>query len=109
MWNLLRGRQLSAYKFRRQHPVGLYIADFCCMKKRLIVELDGGQHTEQIEKDKKRTLYLVSKGFRVIRFWDNEVFSQPEGMLEMILKVLEEGDPHPALSLKGEGKIDQID
>jgi len=95
MWNLLRGRQLRDHKFRRQHPVGPHIADFCCMKKRLIIELDGGQHAEQIEKDRRRTLCLSSRGYRVIRFWDNEVLTQPEGVLERILEALEEG-PSPS-------------
>ena len=89
LWSLLRDRQLGAWKFRRQFPIGPYIADFCCMKKRLIVELDGGQHAVEVNKDRRRTRYLNQQGYKVIRFWDNEALVQTEAVLETILKELE--------------------
>ena len=101
LWYLLRNRLLASHKFRRQHPIGPYIVDYCCMKKRLIIELDGGQHAAQIEKDGKRTQYLKSKGYRVLRFWDNEVLTQTKEVLETILAELEKPSPRPLP--KGEG------
>ena len=88
LWSLLRSRQLEAYKFRRQHSIGPYIADFCCLERRLVIELDGGQHAEQIQKDERRTEYLKSKGFQVLRIWDHEVFKETGAVMENILKVL---------------------
>ena len=69
LWAALRGRQLSGFKFRRQHPVDRYFADFVCMEAKLVVELDGGQHAEQFEYDARRSEVLEAAGFRVIRFW----------------------------------------
>jgi very-short-patch-repair endonuclease len=80
----LRGRQLGA-KFRRQYRIGRYIADFCCLEGRLVIELDGGQHLEQVEADRKRTAYmtsLTSRGFLVLRFWNDEVLKQIYAVLE---------------------------
>jgi len=90
MWMLLRSRSLAGYKFRRQQPIGSYIADFCCFRPKLIVELDGGQHAERIEYDQKRTDFLKSEGFEVIRFWDVQVLEEMDSVLEVILKTLEE-------------------
>ena len=90
----LRSREMGGYKFRRQHPIGSYIVDFCCLDRRLIIEVDGGQHVEAIEKDRKRTTFLEMEGFCVIRFWDNEVLKNTEALLERILSVLD-NHPHP--------------
>jgi very-short-patch-repair endonuclease len=84
LWQALRGRQISGEKFRRQYPIGPYVADFCCTKLRLIVELDGSQHMDQIVKDEARTMYLIAHGYRVMRFWDNDVLTNLEGVLERI-------------------------
>ncbi len=73
LWRHLRLRQLGGYKFRRQQPLGPYIVDFVCLAKRLIVEVDGGQHAEQAEEDAQRTAWLEAQGFRVLRFWNTEV------------------------------------
>jgi very-short-patch-repair endonuclease len=73
MWNALRDRRLNGLKFRRQHPVGLFIADFYCAKYRLIVEVDGGIHEHTIEEDLSRTRQLADYGYRVIRFSNNEI------------------------------------
>jgi very-short-patch-repair endonuclease len=96
LWMRLRNRQLEGHKFRRQHPIPPYIADFVCIEKALIVELDGGQHLEFAKKDEARTRFLESKGYRVIRFWNNEVLTQTDAVLEVILAKLDA--PHPALS-----------
>jgi lysyl-tRNA synthetase class 2 len=93
LWSRLRARQLRGAKFRRQHPVGPFIADFCCAEARLVIELDGGQHADRREADQKRTAALEAAGFRVLRFWDNEVFSNLDGILQRISEALD--DPHP--------------
>lgn len=96
LWYFLRDRRLGGYKFRRQHPVGNYIADFACIEGRLIVELDGGHHAEifQQEKDKVKTAFFTQRGFRVLRFWNHQVLNDTQAVLEEILRVLEES-PHP--------------
>jgi very-short-patch-repair endonuclease len=75
-------------KFRRQHPIGSYIVDFCCPTLRLIVELDGGQHAEQNAADQARTCFLESRGYRVLRFWNNQVMTQWDDVLEEISSVV---------------------
>jgi len=84
LWNVLRNRQVLNLKFRRQHPIGNYIADFCCIEKGLIIELDGSQHVERVAQDEERTRWLNSQGFQVLRFWNDEVTSNPEGAVEQI-------------------------
>ena len=93
LWSLLRNRKLVGWKFRRQQPIGPYIVDFLCPEAGLIVELDGGQHLEQEEYDLKRTKYLESKGYKVVRYWDNMAIARTKDMLEDILTKL--GNPHP--------------
>ena len=84
LWRYLRNRQMEGAKFRFQAPVGPYVADFLCVEARLIVELDGGQHGVQVEKDAVRTKALEAAGYTVIRFWNNEVLANTEGVLETI-------------------------
>jgi very-short-patch-repair endonuclease len=74
LWKQLRNRQLFGHKFRRQFPIEPYIVDFVCLELKLIIELDGGQHADQIDYDNQRSLYLEKRGFKVIRFWNNEVY-----------------------------------
>jgi very-short-patch-repair endonuclease len=93
LWARLRARQLCGAKFRRQHPIGRFIADFCCLEARLVVELDGGQHAVQKEADRRRSLFLERLGYRVVRFWDNEVMEDIEAVLQRIAEIL--SDPHP--------------
>jgi len=88
LWSRLRNRMLGDAKFRRQVPVGPYIADFLCAGHMLIVELDGGQHADN-PADLRRTRFLESKGYRVVRFWNPDVLANTEGVLEMILLELE--------------------
>ncbi len=84
LWRLLRDRRLNGFKFRRQVPVGPYIVDFLCVGAKLIVEADGFQHAES-RGDNVRDAYLERQGWRVLRFWNNEVFQNREGVLETIL------------------------
>ena len=89
-------------KFRRQHPIGPYITDFCCTEGRLVVEVDGGQHAERTASDEERTQYLSGAGYRVLRFWNPEVLTQTQAVLERISEALT--DPHPnPLPGQGEG------
>ncbi|SRR5258708_18593245 len=89
LWSLLRSRQLEAYKFRRQHTIGPYIVDFCCLERRLIIELDGGHHAEQIDKDNERSQFLEKKGYRVLRVWNNDLFKQTSALMDKILMELD--------------------
>ncbi len=92
LWRHLRAGRLGGMKFRRQHPVPPYIVDFCCMEKMLVIELDGSQHT--VATDAGRTRYLESQGWKVIRFWDDEVLTRTEAVVEAIWDVVS----RPALS-----------
>ncbi len=85
VWQVLRGK-LTGVSFRRQHQIGRYIVDFVCLEKRLVIECDGSQHTE--EADKERTRFLENEGFRVLRFWNNEILTNIEGVYEVIVKEL---------------------
>ena len=88
IWRLVRAKQIEGLKFRRQHPIQQYIVDFICPERKLIIELDGGQHAQAIEYDEKRTQFLESKGYTVIRFWNNEVLTNIEGVYEVLIKHL---------------------
>jgi very-short-patch-repair endonuclease len=84
LWRRLRARQLGGYKFRRQELLDPYIVDFVCLESKLIVELDGGQHSEQLEYDAERSSYLSRLGFKVLRFWNHDVLRNIEPVLEWI-------------------------
>ncbi len=105
LWQKLRGRQLDGMKFRRQHPFGDYILDFACLETKLAIELDGGQHAEAVAYDNERTRTLEKSGFVVLRFWNNEVFENMDGVLDVIWRTLREranpSPPNPPL--EGEG------
>ena len=90
LWKLLRNRNFHGLKFKRQHPVGKYIVDFVCIDKKIIIEIDGGQHTtpDKIKTDTSRTLDLESKGYKVIRFWNNEIDNNFEGVYLTLQKLL---------------------
>ena len=88
LWYRLRDRRLSGYKFRRQFPIGPYVADFACLSAQLIVELDGGQHAEQTAYDAARDHHIRKEGFGVLRFWNNEVVENLDGVLSVLLDVL---------------------
>jgi len=86
LWKQLRRKQLEGLKFRRQQPIDNYVVDFVCFEKRIVIEVDGGQHSIERDKDSERDNYLVINGFKVLRFWSNEVLQNSEGVLEMIRK-----------------------
>ncbi|HTR60049.1 MAG TPA: DUF559 domain-containing protein [Candidatus Binataceae bacterium] len=89
LWQRLRAKRLEGFKFRRQHRIGPYYADLCCVQKRLIVEIDGEQHAQKQEQaDERRTAFLSSEGYRVIRFWNHEVLKDIENVLLRILQAL---------------------
>ena len=88
LWSRIRNDQLGV-TFRRQHAIGNYIPDFCCPKAKLIIELDGSQHLDQVEYDAKRTNYLESRGYKVIRFWNNEVMKDIDGVIRAIIQATE--------------------
>ncbi|WP_458069818.1 endonuclease domain-containing protein [Rhodanobacter sp. BL-MT-08] len=96
LWRYLRNRQLQGFKFRRQHQIGCYIADFVCTEAMLIVELDGGQHLGQMEYDERRTRQLKIMGYNLLRFWNNDVLTDTESVLEVILTTLASPAPHPS-------------
>ncbi|HNQ01637.1 MAG TPA: DUF559 domain-containing protein [Syntrophales bacterium] len=86
LWRNLRARQLDYAKFRRQVPIGDYIVDFISFEKKIVIELDGGQHAETAARDAERDAWLRGRGYNVLRFWDNEVFQNLEGVLEVVRK-----------------------
>jgi very-short-patch-repair endonuclease len=90
LWSALRGRRLEGFKFRRQHPVGPYILDFACVEHRLVIEADGGQHADS-DYDERRTAWLEGQGWRVVRFWNNEILTNTSGVIDRILEVLSLG------------------
>ena len=100
LWFELRGRRLQGYKFKRQWTLGPCIVDFCCWEARLIVEVDGGQHSP--ERDRTRTAWLEAQGYRVLRFWNNDVLQNLEGVLAAIAADLSHPHPNP-LPQAGEG------
>jgi very-short-patch-repair endonuclease len=100
LWQILRAKRLSGYKFKRQLAIDGYIVDFACLKQRLIVEADGGQHAENA-RDIRRDAYLQAQGFRVLRFWNSDIFTNEEGVLGSILSALETPLPNPSPA-KGE-------
>ena len=81
LWKHIRDRQLAGLKFRRQHPIGRYVADFGCEEEKLVVELDGGQHADNVDHDEQRTQYIEKFGYRVVRYWNSEVLSNIEGVM----------------------------
>ncbi len=84
LWHHLRQKQVAGIKFRRQHPVGRYVVDFVCLANRLAIEVDGGQHAEMKLQDRQRDAFLAQEGFRVLRFWNNEVLGNIDGVMESI-------------------------
>ena len=107
LWSRLRSRRLGGHKFRRQHPLGPFFADFACLESKLIVELDGGQHYEEASQaaDEQRTVVLEDQGFEVLRFSNRDVLVETDAVLVRILDRLAARDPHPSpLPQAGEGE-----
>jgi very-short-patch-repair endonuclease len=102
MWHRLRGRRLSGYKFKRQWTLGNFVVDFCCSEAKLVIEIDGGRHTP--ERDRARTSWLESQGFQVRRFWNDEVLTNMDGVLTVVLHDLQTQTLTPTpLPRAGEG------
>jgi very-short-patch-repair endonuclease len=95
LWFRLRDRRLNGMKFRRQMPIKSYVVDFCCESAHLIIELDGGQHGERSAEDAKRTADLEAYGYLVLRFWNNDVLSNIDGVVETIVATASHVPPHP--------------
>ena len=93
LWQILRAKRFAGFKFKRQLPIDFYIVDFICIAQRLIVEADGGQHSES-EHDVRRDAYLKAQGFRILRFWNHDIFTNEEAVTETIFRAL--GDPSPS-------------
>jgi very-short-patch-repair endonuclease len=98
LWYRLRSRQLSGLKFRRQHPITTFIADFACLEIGLVVELDGGQHVEQFTYDNNREEQMKRAGFQTLRFWNHEVLNETDAVMEKIRQVAETLTLTPTLS-----------
>jgi very-short-patch-repair endonuclease len=88
LWFLLRRKQIEAHRFRRQVPIGRYIVDFACLEARLVIEVDGSQHAES-RADKERDAWLRSQNFRALRFWNNDVLHNQDGVIQLVLEMLE--------------------
>jgi very-short-patch-repair endonuclease len=101
LWKQLRSRALDGHKFVRQQPIGRFIADFACREKRLIIEVDGGQHADN-ERDKARDRWLLEHNYRVLRFWNNEIICNLYGVLEAIADALRADAPPPPVPASGE-------
>jgi very-short-patch-repair endonuclease len=105
VWQRLRSRQMKGYRFRRQVPIGRYIADFVCHEARLIVEIDGGQHDPSSSQEAERTGFLQHEGYRVLRFWNNEVLANLDGVHATIADALAGITPTQPSPIEGEGLI----
>jgi very-short-patch-repair endonuclease len=95
LWSRIKSRRLQGFRFRRQHPVGNYIVDFVCLELKLVIELDGGQHMDQQQYDERRDSFLKAQGFTVLRFWNNKVMKEVDGVLESILTFLPPSQSSP--------------
>ena len=93
LWSRLRGKQIDGFHFRSQVPMGGYTLDFACLKAHLVVEVDGSQHAQTLEHDQRRTAWLESRGYRVLRFWDNDVLLHTDAVLESIYAALKQAPP----------------
>jgi lysyl-tRNA synthetase class 2 len=104
LWSRIRNNQLEV-NFRRQHAIGNYIPDFVCIERKLIIELDGSQHLEQVEYDAERTKSLEVQGYKVIRFWNNDVMNRIDSVLEIILDLINDENRQGADSGIGESTV----
>jgi very-short-patch-repair endonuclease len=109
LWQHLRGKQLAGYRFRRQLPIAGFIADFACLEAKLMVELDGGQHAQHVGYDEQRDRLIEAQGFRILRFWDNQVFLETQAVLEQIMRALELSSPHPDPPPQAEEGMESVD
>ncbi len=105
VWSMLRSRQIAGHRFRRQVPLGQYIADFVCHEARLIIEIDGGQHDHAASRDIEQSRFLEGQGYRILRLWNNDVLGNPEGVWTAIAAELVRHHPHPTLPHRGGGLL----
>jgi very-short-patch-repair endonuclease len=105
IWQILRSRQMNGYKFRRQVPIGRYIADFVCHEVRLIVEIDGGQHDRSSPQEAGRSRFLEHEGYRLLRLWNNEVLANLDGVHQTIADWLAGSPPPQPSPIEGEGAL----
>jgi very-short-patch-repair endonuclease len=106
LWYHLRGHRFQGYKFKRQKPIGPFIVDFICLQRRLVIEVDGGQHAQRAAVDRRRDAFLAANGYRVLRFWNNQVLQELPAVLERIREFLasaEAPSPPAPLPRAGEG------
>jgi very-short-patch-repair endonuclease len=105
LWQKLRRKQFQGLRFRRQYPLGPYFGDFVCLPARLVVEVDGASHTDfdQVQHDERRTHWLVSQNFHVLRFWNSDIFENIDGVIERIDAVMRESPFPPTPSREGRG------
>lgn len=94
VWSRLRHQQLG-HRFRRQHPIGPFVVDFVCLERKLVIELDGGQHAEAVEYDHERTAWLNGVGYRMLRYWNHQVFEEWGWVAQEIWRYLDDGSLHP--------------
>ena len=104
LWKHLKAKQMEGLKFRRQQPIGNYVIDFICLEQSLAIEVDGGQHADN-KKDEERDVWLKAEGFKVLRFWNNEVFTNMKGVLEVIRENCLNHPPRPLPSREGNKRI----
>lgn len=108
LWAQLRNRQLAEVKFRRQHPINTFVVDFSSLEQKLVIEIDGGHHNEQvnIDRDTERTIQLNAQGCRVLRFWNNDILKNMKGVLEIIEQAISE-NPNPLVPslLRERGRV----
>ncbi len=105
VWQILRSQRMNGCKFRRQVPIGRYVADFVCHEARLIVEIDGGQHDALSPREGERNEFLQSEGYRILRFWNNEVFANIDGVHQTIAAALGASPPPKPSPIKGGGLL----
>jgi len=104
LWSRLRRKQVGNRRFRRQAPLGPYVADFVCFEGRLVIEVDGGQHVAEAKKDAARTVWLETQGYRVLRFWNSDVLGNTDGVIEAIRSALQAMPPPRPSPARGEGE-----
>ena len=105
VWQILRSHRMKGYKFRRQVPIGRYVADFVCHEARLIVEIDGGQHDRSSRRETERTEFVQNEGYRILRFWNNEVLENLDGVHQKIAEELGRITPTQTLPHQGGGVL----
>ena len=106
LWQQLKRRKIAAVKFRRQQPLGPFVVDFVCFERRVIVEVDGGQHAERVANDEQRTRWLEAQGYRVLRFWNNDVIANTAAVAQAILDAVDNKSDPPPRSSPARGEED---